>query len=74
MRLRQRTLLVHIKFKNGSETEKVRMGIHIKKTRQNGRKMTSFRGATAARPSWELAWIGSAPVQISECGLDGALS
>jgi len=26
-----------------------------KKTRQNGRKMTSFRGATAARPSWELA-------------------
>jgi len=47
------------------------------KTRQNGRKMTSFRGATAARPSWELAWtgwIGSAPVQISRCGLDGALS
>ena len=40
-------------------------------------KMTSFRGATAARPSWELAWtgwIGSAPVQISECGLEGALS
>ena len=39
--------------------------------------MTSFRGATAARPSWELAWtgwIGSAPVQISECGLDGAPS
>ena len=28
------------------------------KTRQNGRKMTSFRGATAARPSWELAWTG----------------
>ena len=29
------------------------------------------------RPSWELAWtgrIGSAPVQISGCGLDGALS
>jgi len=27
-----------------------------KKPRQNGRKMTSFRGATAARQSWELAW------------------
>ena len=26
----------------------------LQKTRQNGRKMTSFRGATAARPSWEL--------------------
>jgi hypothetical protein len=26
-----------------------------KKPRQNGRKMTSFRGATAARQSWELA-------------------
>jgi len=25
------------------------------KPRQNGRKMTSFREATAARPSWELA-------------------
>jgi len=39
--------------------------------------MTSFRGATAARPSRGLAWtgwIGSAPVQISERGLDGAPS
>ena len=26
-----------------------------KKNRQNGRKMTSFQGATATRPSWELA-------------------
>jgi hypothetical protein len=27
----------------------------VKKPRQNGRKMTSFRGATAAQQSWELA-------------------
>jgi len=27
----------------------------LRKPRQNGRKMTSFRGATAARQSWELA-------------------
>ena len=29
--------------------------VHVKKPCQNGRKMTSFRGATAALPSWELA-------------------
>ena len=33
------------------KTHKHRQG----KPRQNGRKMTSFRGAKAARPSWELA-------------------
>ena len=26
--------------------------IHVEKPRQNGRKMTSFRGATAARPNY----------------------
>ena len=51
-----------------------------KKPRQNGRKMTSFRGvmgrhgqAGSWRGQW-TGWIGSAPVQISGCGLDGALS
>jgi len=29
--------------------------IYIENPFQNGKKMTSFRGATAARPSWELA-------------------
>ena len=43
-------------------------------------KMTSFRGAMGRHGqagSWRgqwTGWIGSAPVQISGCGLDGALS
>jgi len=48
--------------------------------RQNGMKMTSFQGAMGRHGqagSWRgqwTEWIGSAPVQISRCGLDGALS
>ena len=50
------------------------------KPRQSGRKMTSFRGAMGRHGqtgSWRgqwTGWIGFAPVQISGCGLDGALS
>ena len=49
--------------------------LYTLKPRQNGRRMTSFRGAMAklgAGVDTEL--IGSAPVQISGCGLDGVLS
>ena len=54
--------------------------IYIYKPRQNGRKMTLFReamGRHGQAGSWRgqwTGWIGSAPVQISGCGLDGALS
>ena len=50
------------------------------KPRQNGRKMTSFRRAMGRHGQvgiWRGQWtgrIGSAPLQISGCGLDGALS
>jgi len=47
----------------------------MKKTRQNGKKMTSFWGPTAKLAAWVgHGWIGSALVQISRCGLDSVLS
>jgi len=46
----------------------------IIKPRQNGRTMTSFRGPWPKLGAGVDNELGSAPVQISGCGLDGALS